>query len=82
MLKNHITKVHKNVRKYIHKGIRNFTCTYCDKSFFGKEPLKKHISKIHLNERNIYCGLCEKSFAEKKELEMQFTSIHDEKKNH
>ncbi|XP_041988831.1 zinc finger protein 14 homolog isoform X5 [Aricia agestis] len=53
--------------KEVHVRERNFSCTMCEKKFFTRTHVQKHMVK-HLGERTHHCEICKKSYARKQTL--------------
>ncbi|XP_012059213.1 PREDICTED: zinc finger and BTB domain-containing protein 24-like [Atta cephalotes] len=58
----------------IHIRARNYKCNECEKNFFNKHDLVKHLS-IHSQEKPHSCSICEKQFS-------RLTSLQRHKKVH
>ncbi|KAG5325224.1 ZSC22 protein, partial [Pseudoatta argentina] len=58
----------------IHFRARNYKCNECEKNFFSKHDLVKHLS-IHSQEKPYSCSICEKQFS-------RLTSLQRHKKVH
>ncbi|XP_018352535.1 PREDICTED: zinc finger protein 62 homolog isoform X1 [Trachymyrmex septentrionalis] len=58
----------------IHVRARNYKCNECEKNFFNKHDLVKHLS-IHLQEKPYSCSICQKQFS-------RLTSLQRHKKVH
>ena len=44
--------------KRTHLKIKNFSCTYCPKSFFKRHGLDEHVNGVHLNKKPLHCDKC------------------------
>lgn len=53
-------RYHLNV---VHKKIRNYKCSECDKEFASKRVLNNHINSHHKTERLYECIICKKRFS-------------------
>ena len=67
-------------QKTVHKTLKVFTCTFCDKSFTQKVHLTGHINAVHLKLKSFSCTLCDKSFAGKDVLTGHVKSVHEKLK--
>lgn len=47
---------------------RSWQCTKCDKSFFRKEILSRHLHTVHREGRDYKCNICGKEFQYKERL--------------
>ena len=48
--------------KSVHDNIRNYKCSYCEKSFFAGNDRRKHIAAVHMKEKPYQCDICFKRF--------------------
>ena len=69
-LKRHIRNKHKGLRPSNSKNL--FHCKKCDKCFFDKITLNKHVCS-----HNFKCGLCTKMFDKKESME-EHSLVHDD----
>lgn len=58
-----------------------FTCNYCDKLYFDKEELRKHIEQHMKNDNKLKCDLCNIGFSRKTYLTEHYC-IHTGEKPH
>ncbi|XP_018372975.1 PREDICTED: RE1-silencing transcription factor-like [Trachymyrmex cornetzi] len=58
----------------VHVRARNYKCNECEKNFFNKHDLAKHLS-IHSQEKPYSCSICQKQFS-------RLTSLQRHKKVH
>ncbi len=67
-------KKHQNV---VHRNIRPWKCSKCEKEFCTKENLKRHMGS-HLEVRRWKCGEegCQEEFTKKKELKDHHKRVH------
>ncbi len=80
-ISNGSTEVRKksNVQKEINLDnpkSKNFSCTWCNKSFGMKSRLTNHIDIVHLKLKPFSCSLCDRSFAMKINLTEHIISKH------
>ncbi|GBO32447.1 Zinc finger protein 681 [Araneus ventricosus] len=54
--------------KIIHKGIKQYKCDVCEKSFRQKSDLQRH-ALIHTGEKPFKCDVCGNSFRQKSDLQ-------------
>ena len=52
-----------------HLKEKRHQCPSCDKAFFKKERLRRHI-RIHTGERPYQCEICQKTFVQAKDLKI------------
>ena len=52
--------------KSVHKGIKEFSCYLCNKSFVRNGHLQIHITTVHQGIKNHSCDLCDKSYGKKR----------------
>ena len=64
----------------VHNNKRPNECDLCDKKFFNKSDLTKHIQFMHNMERNEECTYCGKKFGEKGDLKRHILT-HEKMKN-
>lgn len=65
--------------KMVHLMERNFTCDYCDKSFFSKLILAEHMIK-HTGCKEYVCVVCSKAYARKKTLREHIRIHQDDRR--
>ena len=68
-----------------HVGVKDFKCSYCEKTFSRKEFLQDHIN-YHENNKSKRCTFCERCFVTKTELNIHIDKYHkntkfDQKEN-
>ena len=59
----------------IHKNVRPFNCSICDKAFRAKSNLNEHM-RIHNDERPFHCSFCKMTFRQKTHLQMHDIKTH------
>ena len=66
----------------VHKKLKNFKCTSCDKSFTENGNLKRHVTTLHGKEKNKHykCFQCDKSYAWKGDFVQHVKVVHEEKR--
>uniref|UniRef100_A0A182MA92 C2H2-type domain-containing protein n=1 Tax=Anopheles culicifacies TaxID=139723 RepID=A0A182MA92_9DIPT len=64
--------------KLVHRGIKEFKCTYCERSFGKAETLKNHIM-THTGEKPYKCDVCSKQFIQSYALQIH-AKTHEKKK--
>jgi len=52
-----------------------FTCSYCNKHFFGKEPMRRHAA-LHRADNTFQCSQCSCYFSSESRLEEHMTQQH------
>lgn len=60
--------------KYMHEGAEPLPCPKCEKTFFRKEDVARHMLS-HSGEKPFVCEICQKGFAVKSSLKMHM-NIH------
>ena len=52
----------------------------CDKSFFDKGRMTRHMASTHEGKQAFTCKVCEKSFSAKSNMERHISTVHEEVK--
>ncbi|XP_055842414.1 zinc finger protein 540-like [Episyrphus balteatus] len=60
MVFNSLGNLHRH-KRIVHEGIKDYPCSYCDKSF-GKAETRKHHEMTHTGEKPYECDVCQKKF--------------------
>ncbi|KAG5881749.1 hypothetical protein JTB14_029077 [Gonioctena quinquepunctata] len=55
--------------KFMHEGAEPLPCSHCDKTFFRKEDVQRHML-CHSGERPFICDVCQKGFSAKSSLKI------------
>ena len=67
----------------VHEKKRPFECTHCERCFYEKNKLKKHMESVHgVSLETIdkqMCFVCDKGFESKKSLDTHISSAHEGK---
>ena len=58
------------------RGLKDYKCESCGKSFTGKQYLKIHIHTIHEGHKDHNCESCGKSFSQAGNLKKHIHTIH------
>lgn len=65
-------------KRIVHEGIKDYACSYCDKSF-GKAETRKHHEMTHTGEKPHECNICHKKFIQpvalKKHKKIHFKNL-------
>ena len=69
------SKVDKCFAKSVHKGLKDFSCKSCDKSYTIPSDLKTHMHKAH-GEKTFKCSACDKAFNTNLKLLSHINSVH------
>ncbi|XP_049290960.1 gastrula zinc finger protein XlCGF57.1-like [Anopheles funestus] len=64
--------------KLVHRGIKEFKCTHCERSFGKAETLKNHIM-THTGEKPYKCSICSKQFIQSYAFQIH-AKTHETKK--
>ncbi len=60
----------------VHKKLRAFTCTLCDKSFTQRGHLRVHTAMVHEKLKRFSCTFCDKSFSSNQYLTAHVNGVH------
>ena len=55
-----------------------FICSFCERDFFSKDSMNKHIVKAHEGKKPYNCELCESVFSTKPYAKKHTISAHKE----
>ncbi|XP_053668267.1 zinc finger protein 501 [Anopheles marshallii] len=64
--------------KLVHRGIKEFKCTYCERTFGKAETLKNHVM-THTGEKPYKCSVCSKQFIQSYAFQTH-VKTHDKQK--
>ena len=55
---------------------KSFSCVLCDKLFYTKQHVDRHIKSVHMKLKPFSCTFCDKSFAGKQDRDRHVIAIH------
>ena len=67
---------HCDRHKKVHEGVKDYHCDSCDKSFFQKGQLQRHLHTSHGGPGDHICETCGKSFFAKADMRKHIDSVH------
>mmetsp|Transcript_26022 Transcript_26022/g.102268 ORF Transcript_26022/g.102268 Transcript_26022/m.102268 type:complete len:160 (-) Transcript_26022:1109-1588(-) len=67
---------YRNHHKCVHEKVKRHKCTMCDKSFFFKKDLPKHVMAVHQKLKPYQCPTCDRAFAKKEHMQRHVKALH------
>ena len=66
--------------KTVHKGVKSYKCTSCEKEFSRKFCLKLHTNAVRNQIKAYKCDMCAKTFTQQGGLRRHIDMIHEKQK--
>jgi len=61
----------------VHAKKKNFTCNVCEKQFYARRKMDKHIRTVHLGEKDHHCKICNEAFRYIENLHLHTKKVHE-----
>ncbi|CAL4060584.1 unnamed protein product [Meganyctiphanes norvegica] len=65
-----------DLKKNIKSVEKPYHCSYCDKAYGSKGPLKIHLKEQHIGEKQFQCNQCDKAFIQHGKLKIHIMRVH------